>query len=381
MATKITLVDNTIITADDNFTQVDDTYEFTCYCANYTELADIASKLTDDNMKKVVMVDINNNESDYSNMTCSVPKINIMSDQSNIKYVIRIKKKTDQDKAIEAMETAIQQFSDDDAKSMKVLYPEFDTLVGKTVDKDFKFVYYNILYKTAQSTTFSYTYIPGSTGTESLFTRLDETHLGTGEDPIPYYGNQILEKGKIYSDDEGTLWICTNGSGIAVFDRLINLSAFVGQWSDAEGTPSDPIIYAGGIALEKGKYYTQNYVIYECIRNSDIPIYSDLSGLIGNYVNIYNPYSTPPVEPTDPDTQEPDPDTQEPDPDTQEPGSEEYEKGTFENPIEYNNSMKLEKDKYYTQDGVVYKCTRDTIIPVYNLLKDLVNIYVQVASN
>lgn len=55
------------------------------------------------------------------------------------------------------------------------------------------------------------------------------------------------------------------------------------------------------------------------------------------------------------------------------------ENGTRENPIEYNGNMALENGKYYTQDGVVYLCTRDTINPVYNALKDLVGLYVEVA--
>ena len=54
------------------------------------------------------------------------------------------------------------------------------------------------------------------------------------------------------------------------------------------------------------------------------------------------------------------------------------ENGTLENPIEYNGNMALEAGKYYTQDGVVYLCTRDTINPVYNALKDLVGLYVEV---
>lgn len=54
--------------------------------------------------------------------------------------------------------------------------------------------------------------------------------------------------------------------------------------------------------------------------------------------------------------------------------------GTKEDPIPYNNNMELENGKYYSQDGVTYLCTRDTGIPVYNALKDLVGIYVEVAS-
>lgn len=51
---------------------------------------------------------------------------------------------------------------------------------------------------------------------------------------------------------------------------------------------------------------------------------------------------------------------------------------TPENPIPYNNNMELIKDKYYSQNGVTYICFRDTGVPVYNNLSDLVGIYVNV---
>ena len=51
---------------------------------------------------------------------------------------------------------------------------------------------------------------------------------------------------------------------------------------------------------------------------------------------------------------------------------------TPDNPIPYNNNMELFKDKYYSQNDVVYLCFRDTGIPVYNNLADLVGLYVSV---
>lgn len=54
--------------------------------------------------------------------------------------------------------------------------------------------------------------------------------------------------------------------------------------------------------------------------------------------------------------------------------------GTLENPIAYNGNMALEQGKYYSQDGVTYLCNRDTGVPVYNTLKELINIYVEVAK-
>lgn len=41
--------------------------------------------------------------------------------------------------------------------------------------------------------------------------------------------------------------------------------------------------------------------------------------------------------------------------------------------------MALEEGKYYSQDGVTYKCTRSTGQAVYANLSDLIGIYVEVA--
>lgn len=54
--------------------------------------------------------------------------------------------------------------------------------------------------------------------------------------------------------------------------------------------------------------------------------------------------------------------------------------GTQEDPIPYNGNMALKNGKYYRQGGVTYLCNRDTEIPVYQDLKDLVNLYVTVSE-
>ena len=52
--------------------------------------------------------------------------------------------------------------------------------------------------------------------------------------------------------------------------------------------------------------------------------------------------------------------------------------GTKYDPIPYNGNMTLYNGKYYSQDGVTYLCNRDTGNPVYNILSELVGIYVEV---
>ncbi|MBO4543241.1 MAG: hypothetical protein J5725_08695 [Bacteroidales bacterium] len=54
--------------------------------------------------------------------------------------------------------------------------------------------------------------------------------------------------------------------------------------------------------------------------------------------------------------------------------------GTKDNPIPYNGNMALENGKYYTQDNVLYLCTRDTINPVYSSLASLVGLYVEIVE-
>ena len=50
------------------------------------------------------------------------------------------------------------------------------------------------------------------------------------------------------------------------------------------GTMDDPIPYDGNMALENGKYYMQDYVIYLCTRDTVNPVYNALADLVGLYV-------------------------------------------------------------------------------------------------
>ena len=52
------------------------------------------------------------------------------------------------------------------------------------------------------------------------------------------------------------------------------------------------------------------------------------------------------------------------------------EPGTINNPIIYGGNMKLEVDKYYTQDEVVYLCTKSSEGNIYHPLTDLIDVYV-----
>ena len=130
------------------------------------------------------------------------------------------------------IEQASQSLEDSVALTAVELFPQWKELVkeGRTVDKGFRFQHEGKLYRTEQPEyTFVEHYVPGTAGTESLFSKVDETHAGTYEDPIPYEKNM-----EIY----------------------------------------------------QGSYYSQYDVIYLCIRSSGQPLYHDLSALVGSYVEV-----------------------------------------------------------------------------------------------
>ena len=51
--------------------------------------------------------------------------------------------------------------------------------------------------------------------------------------------------------------------------------------------------------------------------------------------------------------------------------------GTADDPIPYEGNQVLEAGKYYSQDGKVYLCTRDSGIPLTHTLAELVGLYVK----
>lgn len=52
--------------------------------------------------------------------------------------------------------------------------------------------------------------------------------------------------------------------------------------------------------------------------------------------------------------------------------------GTVDDPIPYTPPMEVFAGKYYSEDGVIYLCTRDSGTALSHSLKDLINIYVEI---
>ena len=111
---------------------------------------------------------------------------------------------------------------DNTALRMKDFYPAFESVIGQTVKQGFKFTHGGKLWRTEQpEMTIQEHYAPGM-GTESLYSEVCETHAGTLEDPIPYNGNMALESGKYYSQD-GKVYRCTRDTGNPVYNALSEL--------------------------------------------------------------------------------------------------------------------------------------------------------------
>lgn len=72
----------------------------------------------------------------------------------------------------------------------------------------------NDLFEVIQKHTLQEVWKPGTTGTESLYKRIDEQHQGTMDDPIPYPadGNLSLTLGKFYIE-EGVIYECIESVG------------------------------------------------------------------------------------------------------------------------------------------------------------------------
>lgn len=123
---------------------------------------------------------------------------------------------------------------DSDALQIKGIYPTWEECVELgSIDTEgrvgYKFIYGEDLYSCVNANpTFQADWIPG-VGTESLYTRVDEEHAGSLEDPIPYNGN---------------------------------------------------------MELMEGLYYIQNNIIYHCIRATETPVYHALADLVGLYVEV-----------------------------------------------------------------------------------------------
>lgn len=116
---------------------------------------------------------------------------------------------------------------DQTAYRMREFYPEWQADTDYTAADGrpvgYKVVRAGRLWKLRQEHTSQVGWEPGATGTESLWEEICEQHDGTKYDSIPYSGNMALESGKYYSQD-GVTYRCTRDTVNPVYQPLSELA-------------------------------------------------------------------------------------------------------------------------------------------------------------
>lgn len=123
--------------------------------------------------------------------------------------------------------------SDDEALSVKSVYPQWSEFINKKLTQDMKVQYGDKLYKVRQNIAAVLENQPPSIDTAALYEEINESHSGTLEDPIPYNNNMELEEGKYYSQD-GVTYLCTRSTGQAVYNNLSELVGIYVQTVESE---------------------------------------------------------------------------------------------------------------------------------------------------
>ena len=108
---------------------------------------------------------------------------------------------------------------DQTALRMTEFYPEWTS--GQAYTASYKVQYGGNLWRCMQAHTAQPGWEP-STATASLWEQICESHDGTLADPIPYSGNMALENGKYYTQD-GVTYLCTRDTGNPVYNALVEM--------------------------------------------------------------------------------------------------------------------------------------------------------------
>lgn len=108
---------------------------------------------------------------------------------------------------------------DQTALRMAEFYPEWTS--GQAYAAAYKVQYDGNLWRCMQAHTAQPGWEP-STATASLWEQICESHDGTLADPIPYSGNMALENGKYYTQD-GATYLCTRDTGNPVYNALVEM--------------------------------------------------------------------------------------------------------------------------------------------------------------
>ena len=207
---------------------------------------------------------------------------------------------------------------DQEALELKMLYKQWEKQIGRELTVGEYVQHGDRLYRVLTTHVAQVNWEPG-VGTESLFVIVDKTHAGTKEDPIPWSNNMECEEGKYYSED-GVIYLCIRASGIALQCKIVDVLGNYFQLAEGE------------VEVPKEEPQPEEPKVEE------------------------------PVEPQEPEEEE-----------KEEPTV--AEEGSLENPIAYSIGMVVYNGKYYKQNDVVYLCTRDSGNALYHDISALIGSY------
>lgn len=221
-----------------------------------------------------------------------------------------------------AIKQARQITDDQEALAVKCLYKNWSKQLGRELAVGEYVQHGDRLYRVLTTHVAQANWEPG-VGTESLFVVVDKTHAGTMEDSIPWNANMECEEGKYYSED-GVIYLCVRSSGIALQCKIVDV---LGNYFQV----------ANGEEVEEPKVEEEEEV----------------------------------VEPSEPEVEEPE---------VKEEEEVVAEEGSLENPILYEVGVtQIENGKYYIENEVVYLCTRSENV-MYHNLANLIGVYVTVVE-
>ena len=204
-----------------------------------------------------------------------------------------------------AIKTARQITDDQEALAVKCLYKNWSKQLGRELTVGEYVQHGDRLYRVLSTHVAQANWEPG-VGTESLFVVVDKTHAGTEADPIPWNANMECEEGKYYSED-GVIYLCIRASGVALQCKIVDV--------------------------------------------------------LGNYFQLAEPEAeVPKEEPQEPEEEEKEDPTV-------------AEEGSLENPIPFEVGMVVYNGKYYKQNDVVYLCTRDSGNALHHDISALIGTY------
>lgn len=103
--------------------------------------------------------------------------------------------------------------------------------------------------------------------------------------PWEKFIGQVLPVGKIVSYEDKLWRVRQEHTALGIYPPSLDTASLYEMIDkEHEGTLSDPIPYMPPMEIFKNKYYIQDNVIYECIRDSETALTHNLLDLIGLYV-------------------------------------------------------------------------------------------------